>query len=163
MRTKSKFFLLFAGLFLVVLASCSDREAYSRFYHIENGKWSRDSFLVFVIDSMVHTPGVHYDVTIELTTNRSYPYRDLWLQIDHNLTDSLLHTDTLRFILADKNGKWLGSGVGGLNQLSFPYTSFIAPDSVKNKRLTIHHVMENEWMQGVEKMGVKIIQVNKDN
>lgn len=163
MRIKSKVFLLFAALFLVVLSSCDEGEVYSRFYHIENGKWSRDSLLTFTIDSLNHTPGVSYDVTLELTTNRSFPYRDLWLQIDHNMTDTLVHSDTLRFILADEYGKWLGSGVGGLNQITFPYISFMVGDSVKNKQLTIRHVMKDEWLRGIEKIGVKIIQANGVN
>lgn len=130
---------------------------YSCFHHIENGKWYRDSVLVFTIDSLISTAGHGYDVTVELTTNHSYPYRDLWLQIDQDLTDSLVRTDTLRCLLADEHGRWLGSGTGGLSQLSLYYRSFIPRDSVYHYRLTIHQIMEDEILRGVEKVGIKVV------
>lgn len=158
MRTKSNIFSIFAGLLFALLGSCSGGEVYSRFHHIENGKWYRDSLLVFTIDSLI--PTSEYEVTIELTTNRSYPYRDLWLQIDQDLTDSLVRTDTLRCLLADEHGKWLGSGAGGLNQLSLSYRSFIPRDSVYNYQLTIRQAMDNELLRGVEKVGIKLVEAH---
>lgn len=160
MRTKSNIFILFAGLLLAIFVSCSGGEAYSRFHHIEDGKWYRDSVLFFKIDSLLPPPAVEYNVTVELTTNRSYLYRDLWLFIDHNLTDSLFHTDTLRCILADEHGKWLGGSVGGLNQLSLPYRSFIPRDSACNYQLVIRHGMEEELLRGVERVGIKMAGMN---
>ena len=97
---------------------------------------------------------------MELTTNRSYPYRDLWLQIDQDLTDSLVRSDTLRYLLADEYGKWLGSGAGGLNQLSLPYRSFIPRDSVYSYQLTIRQIMDDELLRGVEKVGIKLVETN---
>lgn len=152
-----------AGLLFIPLASCSEGETYSRFYQIENGKWYRDSLLVFTMDSLISVSGTGYNVTIELTTNRSYPYRDLWLQIDQDLADSLVRTDTFRCLLADEHGKWLGSGAGGLNQLSLAYLSFIPRDSVYHYRLTIRQAMNDDPLRGVEKVGVKVIKSNHVN
>lgn len=165
MRTKSNIFSLFAGLLFTLLISCSGGETYSRFHHIENGKWYRDSFLVFTIDSLTPSLGIGFDVTIELTTNHSYPYRNLLLEIDQNLTDPIIRTDTLRFLLADEHGRWLGSGAGGLNQLSLPYRSFVpAPrDSMHQYRLIIRQAMEDNPLRGVEKVGVKLVEVNWNN
>lgn len=157
MRKKGNIFWIFACLIFITLASCSEGEAYFRFHHIENGTWLRDSLLVFTIDSLSSTKASSYDVTVELTTNRSYPFRDIWLQIDQDLTDSLVQTDTLRFMLADENGKWLGSGTGGLNQLSFPYCSFTTRDTVYRYRLTVRQIMDVERLRGVEKVGIKLV------
>ncbi|MEA4919125.1 gliding motility lipoprotein GldH [Proteiniphilum sp.] len=161
MRTKSNIFL-FIGLLFAILTSCAGGETYSRFYHIENGKWYRDSLLFFSLDSLTAF-GIRYDVTVELATNRSYPYRDLWLLIDQNLTDSLVCTDTIRCLLADTHGKWLGSSAGGLNQLSLPYRTFITRDSVTNYRLTIRQGMKDELLRGVEKVGIKMVEHNRSN
>lgn len=155
-RTKSNLFLLFSGLLLVMIVSCSGGEAYSRFYHVKNGKWLRDSVLVFTIDSLPPSLGGRYDMSVEVTTNRSYPYRNLWLLVDHNRGDSLVATDTLRFLLADEYGKWLGGGAGGLNQFSMPYSCSIPYDSLSNYRLVIRHGMEEELLCGVEKVGIKM-------
>lgn len=163
MRTKCNIFPIFAGLLFTTLASCSGGEDYSRFHHIENGKWYRDSLLVFMVDSLIPVLGTTYDVTVELTTNHSYPYRDLWLQIDQDLTDSLVRADTLRYLLADEYGKWLGSGTGGLNQLSLPYRSFTPRDSVYNYRLVIRQIMDDNPLRGVEKVGIKVVEADGSN
>lgn len=160
MITKSNIFLLCIGLFSASLSSCSEGEAYSHFHHLEKGKWHRDSLLVFSIDSVI-TFGTAYDVTVELTTNHGYPYRNLWLLVDHNLADSLIRTDTLRCLLANEHGKWLGSGAGGLNQLSLTYRSFIPRDSVYNYRLVIRHGMDGTLLRGVEKVGIKLFESDK--
>lgn len=157
MRIKSNIFSLFLVLLYFTLASCSGKEKYSHYCHIENGKWHRDSTLVFAIDSLDLSSGNMYDATVELTINRGYPYRDLWIVVNQNLTDSISHADTIRYLLADQHGKWMGSGVGGLNQYSFPYLSFAPRDSVYNYRLTIHHAMEDEVLRGVEKVGIKLV------
>jgi gliding motility-associated lipoprotein GldH len=162
-KTKHDIFRVLAGLLFTVLVSCSGGEDYSCFHHIKNGKWCRDSLLVFTIDSLIHSPGAIYDVTVELTINRGYPYRDLWLQIDQNLTDSHVRTDTLRYLLADEYGKWLGSGAGGLNHFSLPCRSFMPRDSVYNYRLTVRHAMDDDLLQGVEKVGIKIAEADADN
>lgn len=140
-----------------MLASCSGGEAYTHYYHINDGKWCRDSVLVFAIDSLTHPLGKSYDVTVELTINRAYPYRDLWVVVNQDLTDSIVHADTIRYLLADEYGKWLGGGTGGLNQFSFPFLSFIPRDSVFHYRLTIRQVMDDKLLQGVEKVGIKIV------
>src|SRR5690554_1068971 len=112
--------------------------------------------LLFVL---VSCTGKQYSFTIELSSNRSYPYRDLWLDVGHNLTDTLFHVDTLRVMLMDEQGKWMGSGVGGLNQFSVPYLLNLSPvarDSVTGYTIWIKQVMGDNPLHGVEKVGLKV-------
>ncbi len=141
----------------VFLLSCSKGETYYRFHHTDNGKWHRDSVFVFPLDSFSVLPGSHYEVTVELTTNRGYPYRDLWLRIDEVLRDSTVRIDTLRCLLADEHGRWLGNGVGGLNQLSLPYRTFVPRDSGYLHSFKLRHCMGDTELKGVEKVGIRII------
>lgn len=144
---------------LFVLVSCTGNEVYYRYHHIDKGRWNRDSTLVFTIDSGKFLPGKQYSFTIELSSNRSYPYRDLWLGVGHNLTDTLFHVDTLRVMLMDEQGKWIGSGVGGLNQLSVRYLVNLSPvvrDSVTGYTVWIKQVMGDNPLHGVEKVGLKV-------
>lgn len=147
---------LFFVLLLSVLTSCAEDEVYYHFHHISGGKWYHDSRLTFRIDTLELLPSKRYDVAIEITSNRSYPYRDLWMQISHDFTDTLFHTDTLHYRLADEYGRWLGNGAGGLNQLSLPYLSSIMPDTIRSHALYIRQIMNDDPLGGVEKIGVKV-------
>jgi gliding motility-associated lipoprotein GldH len=159
-RTRNNILFFAAGIFLLLLVSCSEGEAYYRFHHIEKGKWYRDSTLLFTMDSLNISADGAYDVTIEISSGHIYPYRDLWLRIDHNLADTLLRSDTLHYRLADEYGRWLGSGVGGLNQLSLPFLSALPLDTAQRYRLTITHVMSDDPLTGIEKVGLKVTQVH---
>lgn len=151
---------LVTGLLFSSLLSCAEGEVYYRFHHIENGRWYRDSTLVFSMDSVALHPAKRYDVTIEITTNRAYPYRDLWVQINQNLTDTLFRSDTLHYRLADDYGRWLGSGAGGLNQLSLPYLSSVPLVTTCPYAVHIRQTMTDDPLAGIEKVGVKVVAVN---
>lgn len=114
------------------------------------------------MDSLDTRAGVAYDVTIEISSGHIYPYRNIWLQINHNLTDTLLRSDTVQYRLADDHGKWLGSGVGGLNQLSLPFLTSIPLDTAHHYRLAIAQVMNDDPLTGIEKVGLKVMEVSSD-
>ena len=162
MRTRNNILFFVAGVLLLLLASCSDGEVYYRFHHIDKGKWYRDSTLRFTMDSLDTRAGVAYDVTIEISSGHIYPYRNIWLQINHNLTDTLLRSDTVQYRLADDHGKWLGSGAGGLNQLSLPFLTSIPLDTAHHYRLAIAQVMNDDPLTGIEKVGLKVMEVSSD-
>lgn len=154
---------LLTGLLFSSLLSCAEGEVYYRFHHLENGRWYRDSTLVFNMDSVALSPAKRYDVTIEITTNRAYPYRDVWLQIDQNLTGTLFRSDTLHYRLADDYGRWLGSGAGGLNQLSLPYLSSVPLVTTRPYAVYIRQTMKDDPLTGIEKVGVKVVALNDGN
>lgn len=162
MRTRNNILISVAGVLFLLLLSCSKGELYYRYHHIEKGKWYRDSTLIFTMDSLDIPAGRRYDVTIEISSAHIYPYRNLWVQIDHNLADTLLQSDTLHYLLADEHGKWLGSGVGGLNQLSLPFLSSIPLERAHHYRLTIKQVMNDDPLTGIEKVGLKVMEVNRE-
>ena len=150
---------IFVGTVFMLFAmfSCSEGEVFYRFHHLDRERWYKDSLLVFTMDSAVLTPGKLFDLTIELSANRGYPYRDLWLRVDHNLTDTLIKRDTLHIELADRDGKWLGSGTGGLNHLSVPYLRQILPtvrDSMAGYSVVIAHIMNDNPLRGIERVGL---------
>lgn len=152
---------LLTGLLFYSLLSCSKGEVYYRFHHIEKGRWYRDSTLVFSIDSVALHPAKRYDVNLEITTNRAYPYRDVWMLVNQNLTDTLFRSDTLHYRLADDYGRWLGSGAGGLNQLSLPYLSSVHLVTPYPYKVFIRQIMTDDPLTGIEKVGIKVVAVNK--
>lgn len=149
--------IVLAGILLLPVLSCTGGELYYRFRQIERGEWQRDTILVFSVDSLSPGSGQPIQVSLEITANRSYPYRDLWLRVEHNLTDSLLRSDTLRLQLADAGGRRLGSSAGGLYQLTHPWLQLVIPDSNRQYKIRIHHLMSDDPLSGIEKAGVKMV------
>lgn len=144
------------GLLLFSLLSCRQGEIYYSFQHIPRAKWFKDSTLTFSMDSLDFEPQQQYDLFVEVVTNTAYPYQNLWLYVEQNFTDSILHRDSLQFAITDAFGKPNGNGVGGLRQLSVPYKVVVFRDSVYSYQMTIRHGMTDKPLIGVEKVGVKI-------
>jgi gliding motility-associated lipoprotein GldH len=149
-----------ASILLLPTLSCTGDELCYRFRLIERGEWNRDSTLFFNMDSLLLPVGQPLEVSLEITTNNSYRYRDLWLLVEHNLTDTLFRSDTLRLLLADESGRSLGSSAGGLRQFSQPWQQFVPSDSIRSYEIRLHHLMADEPLTGIEKAGVKIIVVS---
>ena len=143
-------------LLLAFLLSCAEGEVYYRFQHIDKGRWYRDSTVQFHMDSLKLQTGERYDVSIELSTNGAYPYRDIWMQVTHNLTDTLLQNEPLHFRIADDYGRWLGNGLGGLNQLSQPLFRSLPLDTASRYVIKLRQVMDADPLPGIEKIGIKV-------
>ncbi|MEN6323891.1 MAG: gliding motility lipoprotein GldH [Proteiniphilum sp.] len=153
MRNSSHYPLL---LFFVILLSCTDGEVYYRFQHIDKGRWYRDSIIQFHMDSLSLRAGERYDLSLEISTNGAYPYRDIWMKVTHNLTDTFLQNDTLHFRITDDYGRWLGHGVGGINQLSQPLFMALPLNRASNYVVKLQQVMDVDPLPGIEKIGIKV-------
>ncbi len=143
---------------MVLLASCSPgEEVYYRFHLIDQHVWNRDSAVVFKVDSPAVNPSTRYAVSLEITYTNSYPYQDLWVRIDPDFGLAATKSDTVSIRLSDAHGKWLGSGVGGENQLSVPYLDNVRLDTAGRYALSVRHLMSDKYLTGIAKIGVRIV------
>jgi gliding motility-associated lipoprotein GldH len=156
---KNRIVYFVVALCFTLLLSCNRGEIFFRFHHISHSQWQMDDAVVFTMDSLDFRQDRKYQVLIELTANATYPYRDLWLFVEHNLTDSVFRRDSLQFFLVSEYGRRLGSGVGGLRQLSIPLLTGIALDTAQVYELRIGHGMRSNPLRGIEKMGVKVVEM----
>lgn len=149
---------VFLALVLFIsFASCSKGEVYFRYHQINKGMWHRDSVLSFTMDSIGFNPFSRHDLTIEITSTNIYPFQDIWLQVEHNLNDTIFQRDTLYSRLTDDYGRWLGGGTVGIHQLTIPYKSAVYLDTSRVYMLNISHLMNSDPLLGVEKIGLKVV------
>lgn len=147
-------FVLFVALLFSL--SCNKGEVYFKFQQIDRGIWRNENKLEFVLDSLPFDPTSNYNVQLEVIYTNLYPYNNLWLTVYHNLTDTVVASDTLELLLIDENGNRLGSGNVGLYQFSIPYKSSIHLDSASIYTLQIGNLMQDDQLIGVDKIGVKV-------
>lgn len=150
---------LFIGFFVVfvLLSSCNRGEVYYKFHPIKNGSWNKQTGYNFLLDSLTVLPEEKYDLFLEIVNGKQYPYRNLWLIVLQNVSDTAFVTDTVEIKLADAHGKWLGNGSAGLYQLSVPYKASIALDTARRYFVRIRHGMKDDPVKGIEKVGVRMV------
>lgn len=147
-------------LFIAILSACGDAPVYDSFKPIEGG-WHQDSILAF--DVPIREIDERYMVTLKIRHDASYPYSNLYLFRKIESADGLEYQDTVDLLLADKTGKWLGSGVGEVKTMVWPYRAntlkFTAPG---NYTFSLQQGMRTAVLEGVTDVGIEVKVVEEE-
>lgn len=135
-------------------AACNENTVYHSYQSIPTEGWKKSDTLFFNVpikDSLALL-----QLSAEIRNESNYAYRNIYLTVSHNLENSTVwKTDTLLLILADKEGKWNGTGWGSLFQSTLPIGSAIVRHP-GNYTFKITHGMQDELLKGINDVGVKI-------
>ena len=119
---------------IVIFISCDNSTVFEKYKSFENQEWNTDSLLSFdyTITDTIST----YKLVLNVRHSVEYEYQNLFLFVT---SDSL--RDTIEVLLADKSGKWLGSGVGDIREIK----SLLAVEKTyfkkENKTIKIEQAM----------------------
>ena len=100
------FYLLFLTISLI---SC-DNTVYENYYSFENESWNSDSLKSFdfeIIDTLAT-----YSLSLNVRHSINYEYQNLFIFVSGEVND------TIELMLADKNGKWKGSGISDVREFT---------------------------------------------
>ena len=98
------FYLLILAINLV---SC-DNTVYENYYSFENESWNSDSLKRFDFDIMDTL--ATYNLSLNIRHSIDYEYQNLFVFVSGEVND------TIELMLADKNGKWNGSGISDVRE-----------------------------------------------
>ena len=146
----------FGVVIFVSMISCNQSEAYYKFGYIPHNEWNKSQEICFSLDSSSINPQQNYSISLEITHNISYSYKNLFLYVDHTIQDRITLRDTLECILVDDFGKWLGSGNGASRQLSVLFKTNFKIDTTLHNEICIRHAMQDLKLKGIEKIGLKV-------
>ena len=143
-------------LFIFFLASCEKRGFYDEYKVFEDQTWHTDSikdFTFFVEDTIKS-----YNIILRIRHTTEYDFQNLFLFVQ------LDKKDTIEVKLANKEGEWMGSGIGDVREMDYVYkNNFIF--SQKNKVVfKIEQAMRYGDFSKIEKLnnilsvGVSIIE-----
>ena len=141
---------------MVCAVSCDKNEVYYSYHELKNGEWSKFDTLKFDIDSSLVAPNANYKITVELSINNNYSYRNIWLYAQDNISDSTFLNYSQQYTLADEYGKWYGSGFGAIYQISLNYKHAVRFNEKRDYCIKLLHGMRDEPLKNIEKVGIKI-------
>ncbi len=147
-------YLLIALLISILFASCDARRVFDENIGIEEEGWNRNNKAKFEV-VITDTISLH-NFYINLRNTSDYAKRNIYLYIKTTFPNNRVAIDTLAFFLADKEGKWLGKGIGRIkdNRILFK-AGVIFP--YKGKYLfEIEQGMRYEVLEGVIDVGLRI-------
>ena len=96
--------------FAIILLSCGNT-TYENYHSFNYSGWHTDSVIRFkytVIDT-----AKTYDFTLKIRHTVDYEFQNLFLFLEE------ASKDTIEIILANKNGKWLGTGISDVREFEY--------------------------------------------
>ena len=137
------------------VSSCTDQIVYHSYRHFNKEGWSKGDTVTLdlhITDSIA----ANTEITFLLRNRAAYPYHNFAAIVLHNLPDTTSWKGyKVNFTLADRNGRWNGSGWGGLYQSSVSLGNvYISHPGVYTFKVV--HQMNSEQLCGLSDIGVLI-------
>jgi len=146
-QLKASLFIVPILLCSLLFSSCDNNRIFEENKKIPAEGWSSSNVLKFDVNiSDVETPTNFY---INVRNADGYPYNNLFLFIKTTFPNGKMSNDTLECILADENGKWLGSGMGDIYDNQIPFK--------KNVRFPVAGIYKFEMQQGMRSDVIPLI------
>lgn len=106
--------ILLAALF----SACDSNKVFEENIAIENHIWNLENNPKFQVEIMDTTSEMNLMVNVRHSAH--YPFSNLWVFVNTTNPEGVTSTDTLECVLAAKDGKWLGSGLGDIWDIQIP-------------------------------------------
>jgi gliding motility-associated lipoprotein GldH len=142
----------------LVLVSCFDIPEYSESRVVDSKVWASSDTIHF--DMNIANDSALYDCFVDVRHTGDYPFSNLYLFLDLTYPNGKHRVDTLECVLADKRGKWYGSGLGDIVDHRIEYKSGIKFPAAGSYSLDITHGMRVDPLDGVTDMGFRIERVS---
>lgn len=136
------------------LAACDKQTVYHSFQAIPSEGWQRKDTLFFTVE--VPDSSTDYKLSVEVRNRNDYPYQNINLSISYNeAATHPLRVDTLQLMLVNEDGRWKGTGWGGLYQLEFPAGDVrIGKSGIYHFKIA--HTFPDEVLYGINDIGIKL-------
>ncbi|MCP9612695.1 gliding motility lipoprotein GldH [Coprobacter tertius] len=146
-------------IMVLLLVSCTETGlVFSSYNHIPDRGWDKRNILRFtpeITDTLAT-----YDISVLLRYNNDYAYNNLWLFVTYP-QDTIMRTDTLDCRLADRFGKWYGSGWGASYQQEVPLQSGVRFPGSGKQTIMIQQGMRDDITSHITDVGIKIVRREK--
>ncbi len=142
------------ALLAVGLYSCDQSRIYESNIDIPKEGWHRDQRAKFQVEI---TDTVNAcNVYINVRNNSQFKYMDLWLFVDVLSPSGSAQRDTLKIMLADHRGKWLGNGLGDKfdNRLLFQQNIRFPVSGIYT--FEYEQAMRDEPLIGIDDIGLRV-------
>ena len=154
-KNKTKHLKYIILLFIVgALGACDKQTVYHAFRSVPQEGWKRQDTLFF--DVAVPDSQTYYKLTVEIRNRNTYPYQNINLSVGYEDPESKrVQVDTLKAVLASKEGIWKGDGWGGLYQSAFSAGSIKIGRS-GNYLFKIAYTLPDDILPGINDVGIKL-------
>ncbi len=145
------------GLFLlgsVLFLACDDALIVNQVQEFPSEVWSEKDTLSFPFH--IEDTLRPYDIYLTMRHTQAYPYMNLFLFVGTEFPGQAYRRDTIEFVLAGKDGTWLGEGFGRLRYNGFLVRKALVFPDTGTYRFTFVQAMRTPQLEGIRDLGIQI-------
>lgn len=154
---KAKLFVILISL--IGLSSCNQNALVDTFHELPETGWS---YTEVISDSFeVSNPEFFHQLFVNLRISGEYEFANIYLKLSITAPDSSVKEETVTINLADKTGKWLGSGIGDIITYQEP---ILGKQNLKNAgiyKVKMEQFMRLENLPHVVSAGIMVKQLEE--
>ena len=146
-------------LILICIVSCESNPLYIK-YNSLNGGWLKDSVQNFSFPN--GDKSILTNSYLMLRVNQKYRYNNIFVIITVTNSNGIISRDTIEYKVADNFGKFIGSKMINIYELSLSHKKSIQLMPKENYFINVEHAMRNtdetvgvERLEGVLDVGYK--------
>lgn len=95
---------------VAVFVSCDSNKIYEEHFDVDSDGWHTDDIKTFQFDIEDTVSALNLYVNIRTSTD--YPYSNMYIFLHSAYPDGYTDMDTLEFLLAEPDGRWVGESSG---------------------------------------------------
>lgn len=145
-------------VFILILASgltaCQDGALLDVYEDFPEGQWNYDQVLEMEFD--IQDTSVYYQWFANLKINSDYEYSNFFMKMKVTAPDSNVSEEVIALTLAEKSGKWLGSGLGDALTYQIPISNKKVFKQSGTYKVTLEQHMRKEIIPNVLAAGLKL-------
>lgn len=103
---------------VVFLSACDSTKIFEENIALENHVWNVENKLKFQMEIIDTLSDMNLIVNVRHSAH--YPFSNLWVFVKTINPDGTQNIDTLECKLAEKDGKWIGRGIGDIWDIQIP-------------------------------------------
>ena len=150
---------LWAIFISLIVFACTSNDVYFQYQSVASQGWNKDSLYRFDIP-IVDTIAT-YNVYVNIRNRGEYPYQNLWVFLAKTTPDSIESKDSIECYLADKRGKWLGSGLGSILEMPVLYQQNVRFSKAGIYHYKIRQGMRDSLLKGINDIGMRVEKVRR--
>ena len=146
--------VIFSLLMCSGICSCDPNMVYEDNVRIPEKKWHRADRVRF--EAEITDTLSSCNVLINIRNNSDYKYMELWLFVDSWSPSGNTRRDTVKVMLADHRGKWLGNGLGGKFDNRILFRKNTTFPEAGTYVFEYEQAMRDEPLIGIDDIGLRI-------
>lgn len=146
--------ILLMLLFASLVAACDRSRVFEENRAIEKGIWNNTVKVPF--EATIADTNLAYNVYLNVRNSLDYPYSNLYLFLETRFPDGRIARDTIDCMLADYDGRWLGSGMGSLRYNRYLFQQGVRFPEKGNYRFELEQAMRLNDLTGIHDIGIRI-------